>query len=148
MCEYSLRVRMRSRSAKVDDHLELRRFTACTSGFVHVGPRGGLTLVCLMPGTEVLFDEPPVFLGTMTWVERDGVRRQEPDRATVREARTAIMPNGSGTSRSIDGVWFADGKGVGFISLEPGVHLRVLQIPAKPLKKRGRVRIVEGAGQI
>jgi hypothetical protein len=54
MCDYSLQ-NVKSRPAQVGDKLETRNFGTGTTGFCDSSDRD--TAVCLLPGTEIAFDE-------------------------------------------------------------------------------------------
>lgn len=152
MCNYS-KLAARSRRAKVDDVLELINFkrrelvsygrrskfvTWAEKGFCLVGGDPD-TVTCLRPGTEVVFSEPPLFPGVRTWADgENGERVLVTDRAVCCEARVAILPGQWSYWR--DGVEFANGSQIGFTSLEIGVQLRVLQLPAKRSRSKPKVK--------
>ena len=57
MCDYSLS-HLQSRPATVSDRLVVSRFnSSCTLGFTAVGDTSN-AVVCLRPGTELVFDKP------------------------------------------------------------------------------------------
>src|SRR5262245_60283085 len=67
MCDYSLS-HLQSRPATVSDRLVVTRFnSSCTQGFTAAGDNANV-VVCLQPGTELVFDKPVqvarMFFGT------------------------------------------------------------------------------------
>src|SRR5262249_24383296 len=57
MCDYSLS-HLQSRPATVSDRLVVTRFSSsCTQGFTALGDNANV-VVCLRPGTELVFDKP------------------------------------------------------------------------------------------
>jgi hypothetical protein len=138
MCDYSLKVSLRSRAAKVGDHLEVRAFGAWRRGFAKVGTTKSVT--CLKVGTEIVFDKPPFFVGVLTWVECDnGERIQVTDRASCCEARLERAPRPLGMVQSGDVIAFADGKMIAVQCLQVGVCATVIQLPVK--RKRAKLRV-------
>ena len=59
MCDYSLH-HVKSRSAIVGDKLTTRNFGTGTRGFA--APEDATTAVCVLPGTELAFEQPVVYL--------------------------------------------------------------------------------------
>lgn len=58
MCDYSL-MSYQSRPAKVGDKLKTHPFASGSTGFVDIGECSGApTAVCVLPGTEIAFDNP------------------------------------------------------------------------------------------
>jgi len=126
MCDYSLH-KVSSRPAKVGDRLVTRDFGTGTRGFACQRDRG--TAVCLLPGTELAFEQP--------------VRGHEP--FIVRALRrllgkpaprylTAIFRqiNREYASTHHDALEFPDGRVVLLTRLAAGQRAVVLQLPAAP----------------
>ena len=123
MCDYSLHG-VANRPAKIGDKLVSTNFiNSFTRGFTEVGePK---VAVCLMPGTELAFDED---------VEVDHVfRRLLPrfgfGRIGQRVARFRQV-NLDRPDTHHDALEFPNGKIVLVTRLRPGQHASVLQLPA------------------
>ncbi len=121
MCDYSLQF-VASRSAKVGDKLVSTRFTnAITGGFAAVGEPD--VAVCLLPGTEVAFEEeieyehgffPNLKLGKKLGERVARFRQVNKDEPHVHH----------------DALEFPDGQIVLITRLCEGQHAIVLQLPA------------------
>jgi hypothetical protein len=121
MCDFSLHS-VRSRSATVGDRLVTRDFGTGTRGFADVSDSG--TAVCLMPGTELAFDNKllcPAF-GPLHW-------------------KTKAIPHQTAIFRQInkdkvaahhDALEFPDGKVVLLTQLCEKQTATILQLPAQP----------------
>jgi len=130
MCDYSLH-EVSSRPAKVGDRLVSTQFwNTTTQGFAATGEPE--MAVCLLPGTEIAFD--------------DDVRRQETGfflsffnkeprviRHRVARFRQINLDN---PCTHHDALEFPDGRVVLLTHLCPGQHATVLQLPAQPLEQR------------
>jgi hypothetical protein len=116
MCDYSLHA-LASRPAAVDDRLVSSRFPGTsTRGFASAGEPG--VAVCLLPGTELAFDQDVRYDGN--WFSTRS--------AGFRVARfCTISP--SGPHQHHDALAFPDGNTVLVTSLSEGQHARVLQLP-------------------
>ena len=121
MCDYSLH-HVASRPAKVDDKLVSTKFTnSITRGFSAVGePR---VAVCLLPGTEVAFDEnvecEPSFGSGFFSTKKLGQR--------LARFRQINMEN---PTTHHDALVFPDGQVVLVTRLCEGQRCTVLQLPA------------------
>lgn len=148
MCDYSETLSARdfcTRKAKLGDELELIALASGVKGFVkwnegtegvrfgHPWKARGVA-TCLKPGTEIVFERRFLFEGSRTFVECDnGERMEVTDMAPTREARTAMLPGGTG--RPVDGVEFPDGRGIALNCLPLYTRIRVLQLPAPRRRK-------------
>jgi hypothetical protein len=128
MCDYSLHA-VSNRPAEVGDRLITTGFSfTATRGFCEVGkPR---TAVCLLPGTELSFDEAPgdawprklwdtIFTTKWSWKIRDRVGRFRQVNLNVLKAHH-------------DAIEFSDGRIVLVTHMRPGQRATVLQLPANP----------------
>ena len=127
MCDYSLES-VASRPAKVGDRLVSSRFSnAITRGFAAAGEPE--VAVCLLPGTELAFDDDIAFDGTY------GFRpvRMLTDRVARFRHINESIPN-----MHHDALEAADGTIVLLTQLCLGQHATVLQLPAEeaPARKR------------
>ena len=116
MCDYSLQ-HAKSRPAQVGDKLETRNFGTGTTGFCDAADRD--VAVCLLPGTELAFDETPRKhvcyggeIGSSVAIFRQ-VDKQE-------------------LYRHHDCLEFADGQRVLLTMLDECQRATVLQLPAAP----------------
>jgi hypothetical protein len=119
MCDYSLH-HVTSRPAKVGDRLVATSFPATiTRGFAGAGEPG--VAVCLLPGTEIAFDDDVRYYDSTTHMPArcDGQRT-----ARFRQVNKA-MPN-----VHHDALEFPDGRIVLLTQLCEGQHATVLQLPA------------------
>jgi hypothetical protein len=116
MCDYSLH-NVKTRAAKVGDKLTTRLFETGTGGFC--APEDASVAVCLLPGTELSFE--------------NDVRRKRMwfwNRRTVKH-RTAIFRqiNKEAPFSHHDALEFPDGHVVLLTFLEAGQRATVLQLP-------------------
>ena len=121
MCDYSLAA-VRSRPAQVADRL-------ITAGFKNTSTRGFAgtedlnTAVCLRPGTEVAFDQPPQY-------QRIWRRTAASKVARFRQVEPEVQ------KIHHDALEFSDGTVVPLTKLLPGQHATVLQLPTAADGKR------------
>jgi hypothetical protein len=122
MCDYSLHG-VRSRPAKVEDKLITTQFwNTTTRGFCAVGdPR---VAVCLLPGTEVAFDEQVRRVPTGFQL----IFRKKPIVHRVARFRQINMDN---PCTHHDALEFPDGQVVLLTHLREGQRATVLQLPAQ-----------------
>ena len=119
MCDYSLH-HVASRPAKVEDRLVTAKFpNSITRGFVEVGKPN--VAVCLLPGTEVAFDNDVECQAAL------GIFRGK--RIGQRLARFRQL-NLHEPSVHHDALEFPDGQVVLLTRLRSGQHATVLQLPA------------------
>ena len=118
MCDYSLH-NVASRPAKVGDRLISTRFrNAITRGFAAVDEPN--VAVCLLPGTEVAFDDPVEYEAAVPFI-----KRRQPHRvARFRQVNTNY------TATHHDALEFPDGKIILLNALREGQQLTVLQLSA------------------
>ena len=116
MCDYSLHA-VQSRPAKVGEKLVSTSFRmASTSGFA---PRENREVaVCLLPGTELAFEEDVKFYHRWIWAKKTGFRV-----ARFCQIDTHLP------DRHHDALEFPDGRVVLVTLLTPGQHATVLQLP-------------------
>ena len=118
MCDYSLHL-IASRPAKVGDRLISTSFPhSITRGFASVGDPN--SAVCLLPGTELAFEEEVRCETGLVFSWRLGhklakFRQVNKDRSNVHH----------------DALEFPDGKAVLLTQLCKGQHATVLQLPAR-----------------
>ena len=120
MCDYSLH-HVASRPAQVGDKLVTTRFEQTfTRGFAAVGEPN--VAVCLLPGTEIAFDNN---------VEYDRIfgRGIFPSKRTGQRLARFRQVNLE-LSAHHDALEFPDGKIVLLTTLRPGQYATVLQLPA------------------
>ena len=120
MCDYSI-LATKTRNAETGDRLVTTSFGHGTSGFA---PEGDCeTAVCVMPGTELAFDEP---VKRIYW-------KEAPNGYT-----TAIFRqiNKDQARMHHDVVEFPNGDHALLTFLNEGQHATVLQLPAAPRSKR------------
>jgi hypothetical protein len=122
MCDYSLHG-VRSRPAKVEDRLMTTEFwNTTTRGFCAVGePR---VAVCLLPGTEVAFDEEVKRIPTGFQL----IFRKKPIVHRVARFRQIDVDN---PCTHHDALEFPDGQVVLLTHLREGQRATVLQLPAQ-----------------
>jgi len=121
MCDYSLQS-VKSRAAKVGDKLTTRNFGTGTRGFA--ASEDVFTAVCVLPGTELAFDEE-IRVAT-TGLMFDGVKRTGYRTAIFRQV-DKDTPH-----RHHDSMEFPNGELVLLTYLCEGQHATVLQLPAQP----------------
>jgi hypothetical protein len=121
MCDYSLES-VASRPAKVGDRLVSSNFSgSITRGFAAVGEPE--TAVCLLPGTEVAFDDEIECEGSYGFFSPRNMKETVARFRHINEGR----PN-----MHHDALEFADGRTVLLTHLCLGQHATVLQLPAMP----------------
>jgi hypothetical protein len=122
MCDYSLHS-VASRPAKVGDKLVATDFTkSITRGFAAVGEPD--VAVCLLPGTEVAFDDDVQYYRARSFF---GKARVGHNVARFRQINMAD-PN-----VHHDALEFPGGQIVLVTRLTPGQRATVLQLPAQPI---------------
>jgi hypothetical protein len=121
MCDYSLE-HVASRPAAVADRLVLTAFpNTITRGFAAAGDPN--VAVCLRPGTEIAFEQAPVYEHPVTHWQ---VRATE---TLARFRRIDVtIPHAHH-----DALEFADGTVVPLTRILPGQRASVLQLPSVPL---------------
>ena len=96
MCDFSLHA-VRSRPAKVGDGLTTRMFNAGTTGFC--APEDEGMAVCLLPGTELSFDDQVRRANNWPWNGliryKTAIFRQINEARTVHKSRRAGVPQRS-----------------------------------------------------
>jgi hypothetical protein len=122
MCDYSLHF-VASRPAKVGNRLVSTRFpNSITRGFAAVGEPD--IAVCLLPGTELAFDNEVEYdpaLGSFL-----------PDRKVRQKVARFRKVNNTEPQVHHDALEFPDGQIVLLTRLCEGQHATVLQLPAFP----------------
>jgi hypothetical protein len=135
MCDYSLDS-VASRPAKVGDKLVTARFdNTSTRGFAAVGEPN--VAVCLLPGTEIAFDNEVKWdhvFAQLLPISRSGKTGQK-----VARFRQVNLGN---PHTHHDALEFADGQIMQVTCLIEGQQMTVLQLPASPNAPTG----VEEAG--
>lgn len=120
MCDYSLE-RQQSRPAEAGDRLVTTAFPGSTTiGFS--APEDVDTAVCLLPGTELVFDEPVAFNGLFSFL----LQAHHHDCLTARFREV----NTDNHMVHHDALEFGNGQIVLLTHLKPGQHASVLQLPA------------------
>jgi hypothetical protein len=120
MCDYSLR-HVASRPARVGDKLVSTSFrNSSTRGFAAVGEPN--VAVCLLPGTELAFEENPKSESAYGF----GYRRLPHKVARFRQV------NKDKPNLHHDALELPDGEIVLVTKLAGGQHATVLQLPASP----------------
>ena len=121
MCDYSLE-HVISRPATVADRLVVTTFpSTITRGFAAANDPN--TAVCLRPGTEIAFDQPPVYEHPVTHWQVTAPQPVARFRQIDMQIRHAHH----------DALEFADGAIVPLTRLLPGQRATVLQLPSVPL---------------
>jgi hypothetical protein len=125
MCDYSLHD-VASRPAKVGDKLITTQFwNSTTGGFSAVGePK---VAVCLLPGTEVVFESEVQRKITRFWLS---LFKGEPDDIRHKVARFRQV-NLENPYTHHDALEFPDGQIALLTHLRTGQHATVLQLPAQ-----------------
>jgi hypothetical protein len=128
MCDYSLH-NVATRPAKVGDKLVTTQFVNClTRGFSAIGESN--VAVCLLPGTEVAFENEIEFEGGYgifrNW------KREKRGGGTVARFRQVSVGK---PHVHHDALEFPDGKIVLLTRLIEGQRATVLQLPASPQRK-------------
>jgi len=118
MCDYSLQ-NVASRPAKVGEHLITKSFGTGTSGFVGLDDKD--VAVCVLPGTEIAFDEPVRAGGNNFF-----------GFAVNTKHKVAIFRqiNKNEPHRHHDALEFPDGQVMLLTGLSQGQYAMVLQLPA------------------
>jgi hypothetical protein len=120
MCDYSLNY-VASRPAKVGDRLISTRFrNSITRGFAAIGEPH--VAVCLLPGTELAFENEVEYDPALGFFLRNGKVRQK-----VAQFRKV---NNEQPHAHHDALEFPDGQIVLLTRLCEGQHATVLQLPA------------------
>jgi hypothetical protein len=121
MCDYSLHL-LASRPAEVGDELVSTRFVGTTTrGFAAAGEPN--VAVCLLPGTELAFQQEVRCEGTLGF----GFKRLGHKVARFREI------NKDQRNVHHDALELPDGRIVLVTRLSEGQHATVLQLPASPV---------------
>jgi hypothetical protein len=123
MCDFSLQ-HAKSRPAQVADKLITKNFGRGTTGFAAVNDPD--TAVCLLPGTEIAFDDQP---------ESRGIFSLLPWRAKHKVAIFRQVRKDEPHAHH-DAMEFPDGEIRLLTSLTEGRTATVLQLPAKPQTKQ------------
>jgi hypothetical protein len=119
MCDYSLE-RQQSRPAVAGDRLVTTAFPGSTTiGFAT--PAEPDTAICLLPGTELVFDEPVMFSGLFSFL----LQAHHHDCLTARFRQV----NTENHFVHHDALEFGNGQIVLLTHLRPGQHASVLQLP-------------------
>lgn len=121
MCDFSLQS-VKSRAAKVGDKLITKNFGTGTSGFADVDDSA--VAVCLLPGTELAFEEPARRMVVIPFV---GYGAKAYDR--VARFRQINLEN---RRTHHDALEFPAGETVLLTQLEEDQTATVLQLPAAP----------------
>jgi hypothetical protein len=137
MCDYSL-TNVASRPAKVGDKLITRNFGTGTKGFCSVDDPA--VAVCLLPGTEVGFDEvitKSSWVGFFTAKQKHAYSKVAIFRQIDKDERF----------KHHDALEMPDGTTVLLTLLDEGQNATVLQLPAKPkneteAKEQTRLEVV------
>ena len=122
MCDFSLQ-HAKSRPAVVADKLVSHNFGRGTVGFKAVDdPIGDATAVCILPGTELAFDQPL----KLRWSADDG--------KSLAGFTTAIFRQRDQDTPNVhhDVLEMPDGQQILLTHLEEGQTATVLQLPAAP----------------
>ena len=123
MCDFSLQ-HAKSRPAVVADKLVSHNFGRGTIGFKSVDdPVGDATAVCILPGTELSFDEAI----KLRWSYNEGTRFEGQFTTAIFRQRDKDKPN-----VHHDVLEMPDGQQVLLTHLEEGQNATVLQLPAAP----------------
>ena len=121
MCDYSLHL-VASRPAKVGDKLVSTRFpNTITRGFAPVGERN--VAVCLLPGTELAFEEGVACETRFVFSSRRQIGHRVAQFRQVNKDQSDVYH---------DALEFPDGQIVLLTQLCEGQHATVLQLPASP----------------
>ena len=123
MCDFSLQ-HAKSRPAVVGDKLVSHNFGRGTIGFKSVDdPVGDATAVCILPGTELSFDEAI----KLRWSYNEGKSFEGQFTTAIFRQRDKDRPN-----VHHDVLEMPDGQQVLLTHLEEGQNATVLQLPAAP----------------
>jgi len=129
MCDYSLENQI-SRAAEVGDELVTSSFPMTpTRGFCCEKEPG--MAVCLLPGTELAFDEPVRYNGLWGYLVNFVKARLGADMGDARLARFRQVDLDNPHTHH-DAIELADGRIIKLTLLHEGQRARVLQLPAQP----------------
>jgi hypothetical protein len=121
MCDYSLQY-VASRPAKVGDKLVSTKFSnSITGGFAAVGEPN--VAVCLLPGTEVAFENEVECEHTLSWM---------PGKKLGEKVARFRQVNKEQPHVHHDALEFPSGQIVLLTCLRQGQHATVLQLPNAP----------------
>ncbi len=125
MCDFSLQA-IKSRPAKVGDKLTTKNFGTGTTGFC--SEEDTSCAVCVLPGTEIAFDEMPASAG-LWYVLNSGWKAKH---------KVAIFRqiNKENSHAHHDALEFPDGEVKLLTCLAEGRVATVLQLPAAPKTKK------------
>ncbi|MFN4140343.1 hypothetical protein [Aestuariivirga sp.] len=127
MCDYSLENQI-SRAAAIGDKLVTSSFPMTpTRGFCAEHEPG--VAVCLLPGTELAFEEPVRYNGLWGYVVNFMKKRLGYDMADARLARFRQVDIDNPHTHH-DALELADGRIIKLTLLHEGQRARVLQLPA------------------
>jgi hypothetical protein len=125
MCDFSL-MHAKSRPAKVADRLTTKDFGRGTTGFCDISetdtPCSDATAVCVLPGTEIVFDKAVAVRSGWYW----SINKVDCRTARFRQIDT------SSKHAHHDALEFATGEIVKLTTLHQGQNATVLQLPAAP----------------
>ena len=128
MCDYSLENQI-SRAAEVGDKLVTSSFPMTpTRGFCAQNEHG--VAVCLLPGTELAFEEPVRYNGLWGYVVNYVKARLGYDMADAALARFRQVDLDNPHTHH-DAIELADGRIIKLSLLHEGQRARVLQLPAQ-----------------
>jgi hypothetical protein len=121
MCDFSLQA-IQSRAAKVGDKLTTKNFGTGTTGFCSAEDES--CAVCVLPGTEIAFDEPFKTLGVVWTLAK-------------KHSKVAIFRQINKHSMHMhhDALETPDGEQIMLTALIVGQKATVLQLPAAPKTK-------------
>jgi hypothetical protein len=116
MCDYSLQG-VASRPARLAEVLTTTKFPTCTRGFASL--EDASTAVCVMPGTELAFEQD------VMWDRPFSLLRRKPAGKLVRFRQV----NAHDPHVHHDAIEFPDGRTVLLTKLRPGQRATVVQLP-------------------
>jgi hypothetical protein len=136
MCDYSLQS-VQTRPAKVGDKLTTKNFGTGTKGFCSVDDPA--VAVCLLPGTEVGFDEQ---ITKSVWGFFGAPKKKSYSKVAIFR-----QINKEHTLTHHDALEMPDGTNVLLTNLDEGQKATVLQLPATPkneteAKEQTRLEVV------
>ncbi len=125
MCDFSIKA-AKSHPATVGEKLVTHGFGWGTTGFAEVGTvtedRYAATAVCLLPGTELAFDEPVAYTHRETWTFHQSTHKVARFRQINKDQEKVHH----------DAIEFPDGEQVLLTALQERQNCTVLQLPATP----------------
>ena len=124
MCDYSLQA-IATRAAKVGDKLVVKNFHRGTVGFADSTRDAEEVAVCVMPGTEMAFDEPAVKVTPGSWMYAGS-------EATFDRVARFRQINLDKPHTHHDALEFPSGEIVLLTQLKTDQTATVLQLPAAP----------------